>query len=194
MSKKEEFMDALRHYLNDFSSDEREEILYDYEEHFRIGMESGKTEDELIKELGSPRDIAAQYRNTDDNLGGNDKANPRQSAGGSIGMFIVLLIFNLFIGIWFFVAVGFTLLGILCGCIGIFAGGIAAITCVFVYYIAPQYVSIPMGIPHATVFFAGVGTIALGILFCIGMIYVIKFFARITVDYVKWNIRTIKGE
>lgn len=193
MSKKEEFMDALRHYLNDFSDSEREDILYDYEEHFRIGIESGKSEDELIKELGSPRDIAAQYKTSEDETE-VDNNNKKESIGGSIVIFIALLFFNLFLGIWFFVAIGCTLIGITCACIGIVAAGIVCVVCVLIYPFFSQYIDISQGIPHAAVFFAGIGTIALGILFCIGMFYVLRIFGRYVVKYVKWNIRTIRGE
>lgn len=62
---KEEFLKTLESYLRDFTSDERRDILYDYEEHFRIGQESGKTEQELIEELGDPSIIADQYKCND---------------------------------------------------------------------------------------------------------------------------------
>lgn len=194
MSKKEEFMDALRHYLSDFGDGEREEILYDYEEHFRIGMESGKTEDELIKELGSPRDIAAQYRNTDDNVINNSKVNSGQSSIGSIGIFIALAFFNLVFVLGPYLGIVGALIGMCFGAIGVLVGGIATIACIIIRPIFPGLVSIPNGIPEISIFFVGIGTTALGILFCIGMFYLVKFFMGITVKYVKWNIKTIKGE
>lgn len=194
MSKKEEFMDALRHYLSDFGNDEREEILYDYEEHFRIGMESGKTEDELIKELGSPRDIAAQYRNTDDNVQSNSKANSRQSVGGSIGIFIALAFFNLIFVLGPYLGIVVAIIGMCIGAICTVISGIAISICTILRPIFPGIVNTPNGIPDISIFFVGIGTTALGILFCIGMFYLVKFFMAITVKYVKWNIKTIKGE
>ncbi len=62
---KKEFLHILEISLSDFKDEERKEILYDYEEHFRIGEESGKSEEELIKELGDPNNIANQYRTSD---------------------------------------------------------------------------------------------------------------------------------
>lgn len=194
MSKKGEFMDALRHYLSDFSNVEKEEILYDYEEHFRIGMESGKTEDELIKELGSPRDIAAQYRNTDDNVINDNKVNSNQSIGGSIGIFIALAFFNLVFVLGPYLGIVATLIGMCCGAIATLIGGLGIIIGIILIPIFPGLVSIPNGIPEVSIFLVGIGTIALGILFCIGMFYLIRFFVEITVKYVKWNIKTIKGE
>jgi uncharacterized membrane protein len=59
---KEEFLKTLENYLEGFTEEEKAEILYDYEEHFRIGLENGKTEDALIEELGDPLNIATQYK------------------------------------------------------------------------------------------------------------------------------------
>lgn len=194
MSKKEEFMDALRHYLNDFGNDEREEILYDYEEHFRIGMESGKTEDELIKELGSPRDIAAQYRNADDNVMSNSKVNSNQSAIGSIGIFIALVFFNLVFVLGIYLGILGTLIGMCGAAIATLVAGIVTIICTIISPILPGLINVPNGIPDISIFLVGIGTTALGALFCIGMFYLVKFFMAVTVKYVKWNIKTIKGE
>lgn len=194
MSKKQEFMDALRHYLSDFGNDEREEILYDYEEHFRIGMESGKTEDELIKELGSPKDIAAQYRNADDNVEDNIKVNPRQSTGGSIGIFIALVFFNLVFVLGVYLGILGAIIGMCFAAIAVFVSGIVVSVCTILRPVLPGLVSIPAGIPDISVFFVGIGTTALGSLFCIGMYYLVKNFMLVTVKYIKWNIRTIKGE
>ena len=58
---KNEFMCILRANLNNFSTEEVSEILYDYEEHFNIGAANGKSEAEIIEELGDPRAIASQY-------------------------------------------------------------------------------------------------------------------------------------
>lgn len=194
MSKKGEFMDALRHYLSDFGNGEREEILYDYEEHFRIGMESGKTEDELIKELGSPKDIAAQYRNADENVITNSKVNSNHSTIGSVGIFIALVFFNLVFVLGIYLGILGALIGMCCAAIGVSVAGIAVSVCIILRPIIPENVVIPSGIPDISVFFVGIGTTALGILFCIGMFYLVKYFMVVTVKYVKWNIKTIKGE
>jgi hypothetical protein len=58
---KEEFFREIEKALDKISETERAEILYDYEEHFMIGKENGKTEEEICLELGSPREIANNY-------------------------------------------------------------------------------------------------------------------------------------
>ncbi|MBK1811939.1 DUF1700 domain-containing protein [Clostridium sp. YIM B02505] len=59
--RKYEFMIEMERYLDKVSEAERKEILYDYEEHFRIGKENGKAEEEICMELGDPREIASSY-------------------------------------------------------------------------------------------------------------------------------------
>lgn len=58
---KEEFLREIEKALDKISEKERAEILYDYEEHFMIGKENGKTEEEICLELGSPKEIANNY-------------------------------------------------------------------------------------------------------------------------------------
>lgn len=60
---RKEFMASLSQYLAPLpiSDEERTDILSDYEEHFRVGMENGKTESEIAASLGSPYDVASQY-------------------------------------------------------------------------------------------------------------------------------------
>lgn len=59
---KQEYLKELRKNLKGFSQDEIDDILYDYEEHFSIGLSSGKTEEEIAEDLGAPKDIADQYK------------------------------------------------------------------------------------------------------------------------------------
>lgn len=57
---KEQFLRNLSGHLRKLSEEERQDILYDYEEHFQFGLEEGKTEVEIIKGLGSPKAIAKE--------------------------------------------------------------------------------------------------------------------------------------
>lgn len=60
MSKRE-FLDLLRYYLRIYPANIINDIVADYEEHFRIGLEKGKSETEISAELGSPKDIADEF-------------------------------------------------------------------------------------------------------------------------------------
>lgn len=58
---KSEFLNELEIYLMHLPKTERDEIIFDYSEHFRLGLEDGKTESEIAKSLGEPSTIAKQY-------------------------------------------------------------------------------------------------------------------------------------
>ena len=55
--KREEYMGALKSALTGFDEELVQEIVSDYEERFRIGQEKGKTEEQVIAELGSIKDL-----------------------------------------------------------------------------------------------------------------------------------------
>ncbi|MDQ0149479.1 HAAS domain-containing protein [Eubacterium multiforme] len=60
---KNEFLSILADGLKDFPEKELADIIFDYQEHFTIGLSNGKTEHEIIDELGNPYEIVNQYRN-----------------------------------------------------------------------------------------------------------------------------------
>lgn len=58
---KKDYLDLLRYYLRDLPNLVVDDIIYDYNEHFNIGIEKGKSQEEISKELGPPDDIAREY-------------------------------------------------------------------------------------------------------------------------------------
>ena len=59
--KKNEFMDLLRYYFRHSNKKDLREILDDCEERFIRGRHLGMNDDEISRELGSPRDIYRYY-------------------------------------------------------------------------------------------------------------------------------------
>src|SRR5690625_3562804 len=57
---KEQFMSILNKHSTRLPEKEREEVMRDFEEHFAIGYEEGKTDEEIIEGLGSPQQIAKE--------------------------------------------------------------------------------------------------------------------------------------
>lgn len=57
---KAQFFHELEGTLKKLSVEERHDILQDFEEHFAIGIEEGKTEEEISASLGSPHQIARE--------------------------------------------------------------------------------------------------------------------------------------
>ena len=58
---KTEYLDLLRYYFRRVDDKRLEEILADYEAHFEEGARRGLSEEDISRELGSPRDVYETY-------------------------------------------------------------------------------------------------------------------------------------
>ncbi len=59
---KVEYLNALKEALKDTEESMMEEIVSDYEEHFQVGSEKGKTEEQICEELGSIDDLVNEIK------------------------------------------------------------------------------------------------------------------------------------
>ena len=59
---KKEFIHELKKNLKSIKKQDRDEILNDYEEHFRIGKKQKRKESEIAESLGDPKEIAKQAK------------------------------------------------------------------------------------------------------------------------------------
>jgi len=57
-----QFITILRKNLKGLIDEDKNEILFDYNEHFRLGKESGKSEEEISESLGDPAQIGKSSR------------------------------------------------------------------------------------------------------------------------------------
>lgn len=57
-----EYMNLMDYYFRNSDQLVYEEIKKDFEEHFRQGMEEGKSEEEIVRELGDPKEIYNEYK------------------------------------------------------------------------------------------------------------------------------------
>ena len=184
-----EFLNILERSLGNISQSDKIDILYDYKEHFNVGMSDGKSEEEICNSLGDPGMIAKQYR-VDHIV---KQADENRTAGNilralfaalSLGFFNLIIILPVF----------FTLLGVLLGLygasIGISVGGIFGFIAVILQPIFPGLINYPDFNPGVLIF-ATVGLASLGLLMDIGCVYVTKFFYNITIKYIKANIKII---
>ena len=56
-----DYLNRLEKSLRRMGAQERKEIIADYREHFEIGLESGKTIEQIITSLGDPSELAKMY-------------------------------------------------------------------------------------------------------------------------------------
>ena len=77
------FLEELDKALGNMSGETRKEILDDFREHFRQAHEEGKTDEEIIKILGTPSSIAKQFLEMGESKAGYKSfyASPTQSSG-----------------------------------------------------------------------------------------------------------------
>jgi len=189
---KKEFLRKLSELIKDMPEEEKKDILFDYEEHFRIGLEKGRKEEEIAASLGDPKIIAKQSR-ASCILKEAEKTTSASNIMRAIFAAVGLGFFNLVIVLG--PAIG--LLGILVALFAVaFAIAISGAAVLFGTLIGPIFawniywniyipfvpvVSIPLGI----------GLTALGLLFIIGDFYLAKFSYKLSISYLKMNLQVI---
>ncbi len=77
---RKEFIDKLSFELSSISQDDRRSILNDFEEHFNVGLSSGRTEEDIAAALGDPVEIAKEFSYKDDK---NTKEQANKECGSS---------------------------------------------------------------------------------------------------------------
>lgn len=180
---KKQFLETLYASLNPLSSDERADILSDFEEHFNAGFDEGKTESEIAEGLGSPYKIATELLATYH----IEKEAYRPPAADAtfrtilaaigMGFFNLVIVFGPFMA---FVSI-------------MFAGWVVGIT----FIASPLLVLIGsliyLGSFELFDLFISLALAGFGFFITMGMSYLTRLFARLLLKYIKFNIDFIKG-
>ena len=186
---KAEYMLGLERAIIRLPRTVRDEILYDYEEHFRLGKEAGKSEEEIARELGTPEEIAAPYV---ENLPPPpphyepNMAYTAQKSDPSSFQKVVIALVIIFINCAFIIpTVGGLIFGLWVAfgavCFGLFIGGIALIIASFFQ---------PIVTPVAMIF-GGLALLAITFPLCYGFYKVTVWLVKIIVKYVKYCINIV---
>ena len=184
---KVEYLNRLKSFLHYFPESEVREILLDYEEHFIIGKEKGKSEDEISRELGDPREVAESIRSSYSFSNKNDTSyNTSTNKSPNAIILILLIVMNLIFVFGPFMGIVGLLVGFFAAGFGISIGGIGLLLRFPVNFILSTFVP---GIVTSTAF--GIGLIALGILIVIITILLSKLFYKLCVLYVQWNKKLV---
>ena len=189
---KEQFLSQLRRSLSGIPEQEKKEILYDYEEHFRSGLENGQGEEEIARSLGNPRVLGRSYRIEsllDKDRGGNRASNIIRAvfASLSLGFFNIIITVPLFAGLFSGLA------GLWAGAVSLAVSGIAVIVGVILQPLFPAFITLG-GLSIPFLIFSGLGISALGLLAVIGMWKLSQLFFRMTARYVQFNVQIIKKQ
>ncbi|MCX7747479.1 MAG: DUF1700 domain-containing protein [Clostridia bacterium] len=185
-----EYIESLRRLLSGLSDEDRNDIIYDYEEHFRMGVEDGKSEEEIAKSLGDPRNVARQYkvdyavRRAEDN---RSITNISSAVWASIGLGFLNVVFVLgpFIGL------AATVFAIFVSAVAVTAAGAATLLAVIFQPFLGGFVE--MGVSTPVAIFAAIGITSLGLLFLAGAVKLAQLFYKVTLAYLRFNIKVITG-
>ena len=189
---RKQYLDSLEKNLKSLKREETDDILRDFTEYFEIGIERGRTEQELMDSLGSPKILARQIR-FESYVKMAEKNASAAHIGKAVFTSIGLSFFNLiFIMPLFLIVLGaVSALFILAAAISA-AGVTGAIGSLFMPLIS-QYVSFNTIIHPAVMAFAFLGTGAFGVIFFIGDIFFSRFLFGLTARYLRFNLEIIRG-
>lgn len=192
LQNEQEYIRLLRERLEGtLSSEDLDDILSDYREHFRIGKEKGRSEQELFVSLGAPDTVAREIKATHfirkaENT--HSWSNILRAVMATLGLGLFNLVFVLVPFIILLVMLAFVLLiGILFTALGPVILGVSVLQILGVFPTSAMVLSPLAGI------FMSVGITAVGILLIIGDFYLARFFYYLGIRYLKWNIAVITG-
>jgi len=185
-----QYLERLEKSLRSLPLEERTDIVNDFKEYFEIGIERGRTEEELSLSLGNPKMLARQIM-LESYI---QKAEETKSASNilrAVFTSIGLSFFNLIVMLPVFL-IALSVLAVLFACaVSLSAAGITGTVGSFFSPFFAQYLT--FNVNTAVSIFAFIGIGSFGILFFIGDIYISKSIFRLVVKYLRFNLKVIKG-
>ncbi len=185
------FVAELARALGRMPETDRKEILYDYEEHFRMGLTDGKSEEEIARSLGNPRVLGRSFA-IDAML-----EAPASGAGVTAGSVMravfasmSLTIFNVIFVLGPFLGLVGVMIGLWAAAVSLPLAGLGTFLSPIAALILPRYVSLA-GMNAAFLLFAGIGVAGLGLLAVIGMWKLSRLFVLMIAAYVRFNARIV---
>lgn len=194
---RDEYLKELTRLLFKLPKEEKEDILSDYREHFTIGIEKGRNEEEIAEALGDPKTVAKQINAEYMVRRAENKQSARsifEAALAAAGLGIFNLIFVavpallIVAGILTLLAVGGTMI----------IGGIL-ITLSYMFQPIFQFPSIGFSLPVGEGLLGIFEGILLGVVLTIvgvglvgGMVFVTRWLYGLAIRYLKYNMRIIE--
>jgi uncharacterized membrane protein len=187
---KSEYITKLKGYLADLPESSQIEILADYEEHFTLGVESGKSEEEIATKLGDPANIAREVR-TYTLIKKAETNKTTSNVTRAVLATLGLSLFNLIFIVGPYLGILGTLIGFVFAALAMVFGGI--IGAIFALF-APLMDNVVLGVHPAAAVLLSLAITSFGVFFAIIDYYLIKVFYKITIWYLKLNVSIVKKE
>lgn len=184
-----EFLSQLRRALGGLPEAEKTEILAEYEEHFRMAREAGKSDEEISQALGNPRLLGRSFR-VDSLLEEGKTGGKLTSVLRAIFASLSLGFFNIVVVLGPFVALLGVLAGLWACAVSMALSGVGVILMIIASPFLPHLVHVTgIGIPF--LLFASIGVSALGLLAVIGMWFLTRWFVFAVAKYAQLNARIV---
>lgn len=177
---RKEYLDSLSGKLGTMPYNDVREIIADIDAHFEEGIASGKTEEEISKGLGDPKDLAIAYLDGNETMINNvlnrnkEKQIDKKDKEASGPLFVVL--FNVFVGIPAWVVLLF----------------VTIVLAVVDVGLAAAIVALAIKIPATGAFMPGLILLDISLFFTVIFLtcmlyFLIKLFFKGTGKYISWN-------
>lgn len=202
MQNKERFIKELKDQLKGMNPKIKEEIIYDYEEHFKEGLAKGLSEEEIIEKLGTAQRIAAQYRFEEAIEKAEAKLTPQGVfrailAGLSLSLFNMIFVLGLYVGLLatLFALFASTIAGVLAGLVTIVQAFWPSEFSWFHISELLSFFDLTFGelASRALLFGTGLGLVILSSLLAVGVGFIIKWFFQGTLNYIKANVNIVQN-
>ena len=180
---KQAFMSQLKRNLMPLKQSARQEILADFEEHFNDGAKSGKTDAQVAKELGDPKQLAQQYLTT---VQKEEKTSVPESVGRGIFVGLGLLLLDAIILIPIVASLFAVVISLWAIPISTFASAIA-------FLIYPLFTALTVSMPYYIALMASIALLGFTVASAIGMFYLSKYFIKFVIGFGKMHYRIIVG-
>lgn len=167
---KNEFIRELRKQLEKENISDIDEIINDFEEHFEFRMEEGKTEEEIVKKIGNPKDIAIDYTNQS-----MKKEKTKKSIAAAAGLvFLDIFLSPIFIFLWASVIA----MGVL---------SITLLTLGFCLALSINIANLIPNMPYVTSILFGISMFGLSISSFIGTFYMFQYMKQWGKVFFRWQ-------
>lgn len=190
---KEEYLKKLSKLIKKVPVDEKNELLLDYEEHFRIGIENGRTEEEISKALGDPANVAKQIKADYMVKKAEDKPSPT-SIIEALTAVAGLGLFNIFIAVPSLLLAVVIISLVLAGSAVIIIGILITLS-PLIHVFLPNLIYIPVngGLVSTLIWVLfGIALTVAGTIFVLVMSYAANRLYQIVIKLLKSNLDDIK--
>ena len=165
---KNQYLDELKKELKSNNVPDMNDIIAEYEEHFKFKIEEGKTEEEIARKLSSPKEIAKEYAKI------NISINKYEKNAKITGLTFLSIPLSL---VYIMMCASVVVLGAFS--ITSLATGFCLITTLNIAGLIPN-------MPYFSSFMLGISFIGLAIIATIGTIYLFLYVKQWGKIYIRW--------